>query len=334
MDYMHYQRYPHIHGDLEPAFVVRPHEPCCPDEQEECVCVTSGDVERWNDAADMLSALSGVTPEDIDKIDTVLDLTAYSARWNSAADAVETSAEFWNSTYDTVCANSAVWASAKDIPQIESDINDLTSALSALADTKSDKLYFDPNSISGDGSPGAPYAVRDWVTNKNLRDDVNDIYHHIIKIPSGTDGYKEERWLFDGEHEMLASARDAISAIQSDLNLKTDAINSLSSVALSASAFAKDVRDRCPTYEADEYTLHRSTKSGAIASGVGNTYVFSLKKLPYEYTSAIDLGAEAYNIAKRLDAMELVQFKYLAPYPTSTADITACTSGRTIYYCV
>ena len=72
MDYMHYQRYPHIHGDLEPAFVVRPHEPCCPDEEDECVCVTSGDVERWNDAADMLSALSGVTPEDIEKIELIV----------------------------------------------------------------------------------------------------------------------------------------------------------------------------------------------------------------------------------------------------------------------
>lgn len=328
MDYMHYQRYPHIHGDLEPAFVVRPHEPCCPDEQEECVCVTSGDVERWNDTADMLSAISGVTPEDIEKIDTVLDLTTYSARWNSAADAVEASAEYWNSTYDTVNANSAIWASANDIPQIESDINDLTSALSSLANTKSDKLYFDPNSISGDGSPGAPYAVKNWAYNATIREQLQDIQKHIIPV-SAADGLPD-RFIFDGAKYMCDSANSAIADIQADLNEKTSAINNLSAVALAASAYSMEVRDKCPTYVADEYTIQRRL----VASGIANTYEFSLKGLPAAYTADIAKGVEAYDIARRLDAMNLVSFVEHLPYPTSEGAIRDLTAGQTIYYCV
>jgi hypothetical protein len=326
MDYMHYQRYPHIHGDLEPAFVVRPHEPCCPDEKEECMCITSGEVDRWNTAAEILSGLSGFTPEDFDKIASAGEIAESADFWNSAYNTLNTNSASWNSVYNTVCSNSATWESAGQIPEILSGMDNLADAISA----KSNKLYFDPSSISGDGTPGAPYAVRDWLTNKNIRDDVTDIYNHIIKIPSGVDGYREERWLFDGEHEMLASANAAISGIEKDLEDKTKAINNLSAVALSASAYAMEVRDRCPEYVADDYTIERRL----VASGISNTYEFRLKGLPPAYTSAIDLGTEAWQIAKRLDAMNLVSFQEFTPYPTSEGAIRNLTANRTIYYSV
>ena len=328
MDYMHYQRYPHIHGDLEPAFVVRPHEPCCPDEKEECVCITSGEVERWNDAAEILSGLSGFTPEDFDKIASAAEVATSADFWNSAYNTVNTNSANWNSTYNTVCSNSATWESAGQIPEILSGMENLADAISA----KSDKLYFDRDSLSGDGSKGSPISVRGWQSYINFRDALDEVYDHIITVPPA-DGLGE-RFIFDGAKIMLDSANSAIADMSAQMYIDTQNILNLSSVALAASAYAKEVADKSPEYVADERTIHRYCEEEPIASGIGNKYVFTLKALPVEYTSGIDKGIEAYNMVQELRSMGLAGFRKKVPYPTKAGDISACTALNTIYYSV
>lgn len=67
----------------------------------------------------------------------------------------------WDSTYKTVSSNSANWNSAVNY---SGNINANTSAISALsaAFAKQVKIYFDPNTINGDGTTGAPYTVKNY----------------------------------------------------------------------------------------------------------------------------------------------------------------------------
>ena len=67
----------------------------------------------------------------------------------------------WDSTYNTVSSNSANWNSAVNY---SGNINANTSAISALsaAFAKQVKIYFDPNTIKGDGTTGAPYTVKNY----------------------------------------------------------------------------------------------------------------------------------------------------------------------------
>lgn len=116
-------------SDLEPAFVVRPGEDCCPQPQPECECVTSGDVMRWNHAADITESL---TEEQIAGLSSIPDVSEIIA-----------SASAWNSCYDTVSANSADWEEIRKLSsfsadtlnkfdEIESAFNDVHDELSAL----------------------------------------------------------------------------------------------------------------------------------------------------------------------------------------------------------
>ena len=112
--------------------------PCgeCPDPYnpsgDERECVTSGDVDRWNEAYDWVSANSGMSMN---------------------------SADLWNSNYETVNERSAYWESAYSGLPAQNAMDMWNSAYSAVLDASAlldnygdvSSLYSN-NGISGDGS--------------------------------------------------------------------------------------------------------------------------------------------------------------------------------------
>ena len=163
-------------NDTEPAYSVAPWEGCC-DQDDGCECVTKDDIEVWNS----ISSLSGLTAIDWENIssysaiaasadlwnDDYLTTSANSANWNKVSglndltNLLSSNSANWDSTYKTVSSNSANWNSAVNY---SGNINANTSAISALsaAFAKQVKIYFDPNTINGDGTTGAPYTVKNY----------------------------------------------------------------------------------------------------------------------------------------------------------------------------
>lgn len=172
----------YMYNDTQRAHSIEPWEECC-SSGEECVCVTQDDVDRWN-VIDSISSLTGV------------DFSSY-----SAYSALATSADIWNGVHDTVCANSAVWNEASAVGGL-SALDTMNSAYwesasnvvcansgkwnahgegidanSARIDElsaefgKAIKLYFDGDSITGDGTENSPYAVKDYDELVNLLND-------------------------------------------------------------------------------------------------------------------------------------------------------------------
>ena len=80
---------------------------------------------------------------------------------NDLTNLLSSNSAYWDSTYKTVSSNSANWNSAVNY---SGNINANTSAISALsaAFAKQVKIYFDPNTINGDGTTGAPYTVKNY----------------------------------------------------------------------------------------------------------------------------------------------------------------------------
>ena len=174
----YYPRHPHDRwwNDTEPAYSVAPWEGCC-DQDEDCVCVTPDDVAVWNS----ISSLSGLTAIDWENIssysaiaasadlwnDDYLTTSANSANWNKVSglndltNLLSSNSANWDSTYNTVSSNSSNWNRAVSY---SGNINANTSAISALsaAFAKQVKIYFDPNTINGDGTTGAPYTVKNY----------------------------------------------------------------------------------------------------------------------------------------------------------------------------
>lgn len=174
----YYPRHPHDRwwNDTEPAYSVAPWESCC-DKDDDCVCVTPDDVAVWNS----ISSLSGLTAIDWENIssysaiaasadlwnDDYLTTSANSANWNKVSglndltNLLSSNSANWDSTYNTVSSNSANWNRAVNY---SGNINANTSAISALsaAFAKQIKIYFDPNTINGDGTTGAPYTVKNY----------------------------------------------------------------------------------------------------------------------------------------------------------------------------
>lgn len=182
---------PHWHGyfhnDTERAHCMEPWEQCCP-EDEDCVCVTQGDVDRWN----VIDSISSLTAVDFDKF------SAYSA--------VATSADKWNSNYDTVSANSAIWNKASATDRLSaldslnsaywegasnivcansgkwnnyaSSISSNSARIDAISSQfdKTIKPYFDTDTIVGDGTEGKPYTV------KNYEDFIKLLSEYVAKV--------------------------------------------------------------------------------------------------------------------------------------------------------
>jgi hypothetical protein len=175
----YYPRDPHARwwNDTEPAYSVAPWEGCC-DKDDSCECVSPEDVAKWNAGYSAAATLSGV---DWDKIssysaiaasadlwnDDYLTTSENSAYWNSVSGLSGVSATLsdnsanWNGTYNTVFKNSAYWNKAVNY---SGQIGANYSAISALSAAfgKQIKLYFDPNTIQGDGTTGAPYTVKNY----------------------------------------------------------------------------------------------------------------------------------------------------------------------------
>ena len=163
-DYCH----PHhrIPNDVEHAFVVPPGHECCPDDETECVCVTSGDVANWNQAYE---TVSGISPEDWAKF----------ASGASAYGEIASSADKWNETYGLVQEGKPRW---DQISAFEMALTSACDELTSAINTKADRFYVDENSIEGDGSPSAAFAVRNYQQLFMSRELLNSIIRHFKQV--------------------------------------------------------------------------------------------------------------------------------------------------------
>lgn len=160
-------------NDTEPVIGVRPWENCC-DGESECVCVTSGDVVRWDE-------ISSAVVEN-------------SATWNQVGgdDSWKTSADNWNSTYQTVEENSAYWTSAYQmVENIDSgrleDLYDLVSKTSAFLESYQGLRFVatKKEEIQGFGTSGYPLQLSEDVRAnlRSLNKLIVDLYENAIIDP-------------------------------------------------------------------------------------------------------------------------------------------------------
>lgn len=171
--------YPHTPqwNDTEPVIGVRPGEECC-EGQDECVCVTSGDVDAWYNVYDTVAQNS--------------------ATWGSSGESGWTeSAGHWNSTYETVSDNSASWNSASERasqldPDLLNELAGIIDASSAFLATYSglDRVYTKKDVLTGIGTPSDPIDL-DWKIKVTL-DDVNDA---LLQLYKDGDPDQKKNWV-------------------------------------------------------------------------------------------------------------------------------------------
>lgn len=314
-------------SDLEPAFVVRPGEDCCPGPQPECECVTSGDVMRWNHAADITESL---TEEQIAGLSSIPDVSEIIA-----------SASAWNSCYDTVSANSADWEEIRKLSsfsadtlnkfdEIESAFNNVNENISAV-EKKIPDYHFDVSgyfpSMTGDGSIGAPYGVKDWQSYVNVRNELNEIHDHILVMPK-TSG-RPERWLFDGAQAAITDLEDKYQKlVLTDRNHDTliqhldDALTETTNVANSALNGNK--------------TYYGGTGISILPYGVGETNEYIVSLAVQHIGELGDVGNEIRAIATEttntiINSKRYVEFIGMS-YPKAKSDIKDLTANKTIYF--
>ena len=115
--------WPHWRGyqwnDTEPAMEVPWDVNCCRPDDSDCICVTSGDAERWNS----YSALSGLTAFDPDMI-----ASAVSA-YKDLPDL-----EHYEDLLFDVSANSGIWNSAGYVPNIYENLSAMCNAINEKVD--------------------------------------------------------------------------------------------------------------------------------------------------------------------------------------------------------
>ena len=147
-------------NDSEPAIVQPWWNDCCNHEEDDCICVTSADYERWNTLVD-LSGLSAFNPEDLSAA-----LSAYERLDNYSA--LEDAA-------GCVSANSGIWNSAVYVPNIYENLSAICSALSGKYDKSEwSGIYVYENEIQGTGTVERPLhlspAIRDiiWTVSGSL----------------------------------------------------------------------------------------------------------------------------------------------------------------------
>lgn len=330
-DWYEHQGHPHhhhIHGDMEPAFVVRPGDDCCPDPTaQQCECVTSGDIEKWNNAADTVDSLTGI------------DITAAAEALTSIT-GLTFSADYWNSTYETVCAYSADWEHVRDLSSFSADtVEHLTVIDDALSSLNTDvcaisaaipHLYFDNDpwsgSITGDGTEGSPYGIKNFIQYKNLRSDFDKLASHVILIPPADK--LGERYIFDGdlyylekvENEYQQMADTIVVEHSKQLDLHTKEIAQL----MNEKAEGKDLK----TYLGSD-TIKVIEKPGAAR---GTEYTIHVTDIPKTFKDKIEIGETALKRVKALEAKNYVEF-IKTNKPSTTADIVNLTANKTIYYC-
>ena len=340
--------HPHhrIHSDIEPAFVMRPGEECCPEDNPNCECVTSGDVERWNTVWEMMSAFSG---QNIDEL-----ASGYSAFGDIAA-----SADLWNETYNTVFENKNIWDQASAVPDLsariekaEQDIQDLSAsdkALSAELAKKSNKLYFDvwnlkdnpEGSFDGDGSEQDPYRIHGLTDVDDT--DVSELIKHFKPVTatpilyklsdnSAWSGYgpypttQDDPWISDGVADWILrisdrfNDKDKLDQKQNgQIQWNTSAIYELWSRLGGASGEVFDIASILREYDD---RINRNTDAiddldASIASA--NQRITNLEP-------AIASGVSAYAGVQALLRKEYVEFKF-----AGDRSIPACTGDRIIW---
>ena len=153
-------------NDTEPVMGEYPWEHCCDGEEDPCLCITSGEVDIWNQT---YSAVSG-----------------HSADWDRAVDdSWKSSADNWQSSYETVSANSGLWNSAYEIASVwnsgaNESIYNIVSASSAFLSRYSAEPYIhvDSDYFKGNGSSEAPITLSDLykIWSSRVNGAMNDLY--------------------------------------------------------------------------------------------------------------------------------------------------------------
>jgi hypothetical protein len=129
-------------NDSEPAIVQPWWRDCCDHGEDDCICVTSADYDRWNTLVD-LSALSAFNPDDLSAA-----LSAYERLDNYSA--LEDAA-------GCISANSGLWNSAGYVPQIYETLSAIDDILKQKYDISAwSGVYTDPTEIQGTGDPKRP----------------------------------------------------------------------------------------------------------------------------------------------------------------------------------
>ena len=165
-------------NDTEPVIGVRPWEECC-DGQDECVCVTSGDVDAWYNVYDTVANNSG--------------------SWGGASgeSGWTASADKWNSTYDTVYDSSATWSSGAQRasqldPELLQELADILSKSSGFLASYYglDHVYTKKDVLTGIGTSADPIDL-DWKIKVTL-DDVNQA---LLQLYKDGDPDQKKNWV-------------------------------------------------------------------------------------------------------------------------------------------
>lgn len=353
-DWYEHQGHPHhhhIHGDMEPAFVVRPGDDCCPEPTaQQCECVTSGDIIKWDTAADTLEGLTGV---DFDKAVEALE----------KIDVILTSSDSWNSAYNTLSANSADWLKSDDLTALSANVkqntNDIAELSASLSSTDNrieevakliPDLHFEKapeGPFYGDGSVNSPYTIKDWPTIKNLKSAYNDLNSHLamheITAVEYTAFKPGEEW---GTVSPYFTAYPAESYFMTDG--AAAAYNRLQDqygdIAVSLASFNSRMDWQWNTIIAE---LAKKADSNGVNTYIGGdgidiyetdvptVYGITVTAIPEKYKQEIDKGLEALDRVAVLEAKSYVEF---AKVPTITGVITEeaiknYKAADTIYYC-
>lgn len=325
---------PHA-NDLEPAFVVKPWEDCCPSTAtEECVCVTSGDVLRWDEAAETVSGLDSET------ISVIKDTTAFKT--------IVASADFWNDCYDTVSANSGVWNKAsgfddlaekhlKDTEFLSGKIDDLIDTTNGTYDEFVDlreHLYFDTSasdnkefhSLTGDGSKGAPYGVNGWEDYKSIKNCWVEISSHMKPIPPA-DG-QPERFIFDGTEYLWGQVTASFASLSSDhLKMLADLSTLEKTNAYTQELANKAIGQHWDYIAGPGINIHDKS-TGALRTRVVSLNVNGLNDLPGVSTDIEKIAEDS--VIKYLDGKNYVSFINTI-YPKSDDDVKNLNKTATIY---
>ena len=127
----------HRWNDSEPANVVPWDWDCCHHDDEDCQCVTSADIDRWNSYSS-LSGLTGFKPEDITSaLSAINGMSDYSALRDG---------------YYTLSGFSGIWNSAEYIPDIYERLSTMTETLSDKADYSAISAYCAPSGFKTSGT--------------------------------------------------------------------------------------------------------------------------------------------------------------------------------------
>jgi hypothetical protein len=195
-DYIEPQDFPYIFP-VEPAIPIPPVPPVPPitsNPQSGCYCVTSADIDLWN----QISSLSGI---DFSQLSGLEFLSSSSGKWNSTyktvvqnsgiwmksseIDVLEDLSSVWQSASITVQNNSATWNMASSYSGIEINRQNIEQLSADF--TKNIKIYFSPDSITGTGAINQPYGVKNYETIINTLNVINDGYDKLF--PNGTQGW-------------------------------------------------------------------------------------------------------------------------------------------------